>query len=88
MHEDTDWTDVEWPSAKQPIEDGKRAYEQLRIKCGALGKVEDEHLFFRREMVLTGRLSPWYTRVTYWLYHLVSYYGHSYWRPIVGLAGV
>ena len=95
MHEDTDWTDVEWPSAKQlaaqpqwRLEYDKRAYEQLRIKCGALGKVEDAHLFFRREMDLTGRLSPWYTRVTYWLYGLVSDYGHSYWRPIVGLAGV
>ena len=95
MHEDTDWTDVELPSAKlqavQPrwrLEYDKRAYEQLRIKCGALGKVEDENLFFRREMDLTGCLSPWYTRVTYWLYHLVSDYGHSYWRPIVGLAGV
>jgi hypothetical protein len=29
------------------LEYDKRAYEQLRIKCGALGKVEDEHLFFR-----------------------------------------
>ena len=48
MHEDTDWTDVEWPSAKQLaaqhrlcLEYDKRAYEQLRIKYGALGKVED-----------------------------------------------
>ena len=69
------------------LEDDKRAYEQLRIKCGALGKVEDEHMFFRREMELTGRLSPWYTRATYWLYHLVSDYGHSYWRPIAGMVG-
>ena len=95
MHEYTNWTDVEWPSAKQlaaqsrwRLEYDKSAYEQLRIKCGALGKVEDAHLFFRREMDLTGRLSPWYTRVTYWLYGLVSDCGHSYWRPIVGLAGV
>ena len=88
MHGNTDWTDVEWPSAKQPIEDDKRAYEQLRIKCGALGKVEDAHLFFRREMDLIGRLSPWYTRVTDWLYGLVSDYGHSFERPIVGLAGL
>ena len=95
IHEDTDWTDVELPSAKLQaaqsqwrLEYDKRTYEQLRIKYGALGKVEDEHLFFRREMDLTGRLSPWYTRVTYSLYHLVSDYGHSYWRPIVGLAGV
>jgi hypothetical protein len=69
------------------LEHDKRAYEQLRIKCGALGKVEDEHMFFRREMELTGRLSPWYTRVTYWLYHLVSDYGYSYWRPIAGMGG-
>jgi len=95
MHEYTNWTDVEWPSAKQlaaqsrwRLEYDKSAYEQLRIKCGALSKVEDEHLFFRREMNLTGRLSPWYTRVTYWLYGLTSDYGHSYWRPMVGLAGV
>lgn len=95
MHEYTDWTDVDCPNAKQlaaqsrwSLEEAKRAYEQLRIKCGALGKVEDEHLFFRREMDLTGRLSPWYTRVTYWLYGLTSDYGHSYWRPMVGLAGV
>ena len=53
-----------------------------------MGKVEDAHLFFRREMDLIGRLSPWYTRVTYWLYGLVSDYGHSYERPIVGLAGL
>jgi len=70
------------------LEDDKRADEQLRIKCGALGKVEDEHLFFRREMELTGRLSPWYTRATYWLYHLVSDYGYSYWRPIAGMGGL
>ena len=95
MHGNTDWTDVELPSAKQQavrprgrLEDHKRTYEQLRIKCGALGKVEDAHLFFRREMDLIGRLSPWYTRVTYWLYGLVSDYGHSYERPIVGLAGL
>ena len=72
MNGNTDWTDVELPSAKQQavrprgrLEDHKRTYEQLRIKCGALGKVEDAHLFFRREMDLIGRLSPWYTRVTY-----------------------
>jgi len=73
---------------KSLLENDKRAYEQLRIKCGALGKVEDEHMFFRKEMELTGRLSPWYTRVTYWLYHLVSDYGHSYWRPIAGMGGL
>ena len=94
LHEDTDWTGVKLPDAEAQaalprylLEDDKRAYEQLRIKCGALGKVEDEHMFFRREMELTGRLSPWYTRVTYWLYHLVSDYGHSYWRPIAGMGG-
>ncbi|MDC3324597.1 pentapeptide repeat-containing protein [Planktomarina temperata] len=74
--------------SRKLLEHDKRAYEQLRIKCGALGKVEDEHLFFRREMELTGHLSPWYTRATYWLYHLVSDYGHSYWRPIAGMVGV
>ena len=94
LHEDTDWTGVKLPDAEAQaalprylLEDDKRAYEQLRIKCGALGKVEDEHMFFRREMELTGRLSPWYTRATYWLYHLVSDYGHSYWRPIAGMGG-
>ncbi|MDB0044433.1 pentapeptide repeat-containing protein [Planktomarina temperata] len=74
--------------SRKLLEDDKRAYEQLRIKCGALGKVEDEHMFFRKEMELTGRLSPWYTRATYWLYHLVSDYGYSYWRPIAGMVGV
>ena len=95
LHEDTDWTGVTLPNAEAQaalsrdlLEDDKRAYEQLRIKCGALGKVEDEHMFFRREMELTGHLSPWYTRVTYWLYHLVSDYGHSYWRPIAGMGGL
>jgi uncharacterized protein YjbI with pentapeptide repeats len=95
LHEDTDWTGVKLPNAEAQaapprylLEDDKRAYEQLRIKCGALGKVEDEHMFFRREMELTGRLSPWYTRATYWLYHLVSDYGYSYWRPIAGMVGV
>ena len=70
---------------RQILVEDKRAYEQLRIKCGALGKVEDEHLFFRKEMELTGRLSPWYTRATYRLYHLVSDYGYRYWRPIAGM---
>jgi hypothetical protein len=95
MHENTNWTGVKLPNAeaqaalsRELLEHDKRAYEQLRIKCGALGKVEDEHLFFRREMELTGRLSPWYTRATYWLYHLVSDYGYSYWRPIAGMVGV
>jgi len=95
MHENTDWTGVKLPNAEEQaplsrasLENDKRAYEQLRIKCGALGKVEDEHMFFRREMELTGRLSPWHTRATYWLYHLVSDYGYSYWRPIAGMVGV
>ena len=95
LHEDTNWTGVKLTNAEAQaalprylLEHDKRAYEQLRIKCGALGKVEDEHLFFRREMELTGRLSPWYTRATYWLYHLVSDYGYSYWRPIAGMVGV
>ena len=79
---------VQAAQSRDLLEDDKRAYEQLRIKCGALGKVEDEHMFFRREMELTGRLSPWYTRATYWLYHLVSDYGHSYWRPIAGMGGL
>ena len=78
---------VQAAQSRDLLEDDKRAYEQLRIKCGALGKVEDEHMFFRREMELTGRLSPWYTRATYWLYHLVSDYGHSYWRPMAGMVG-
>jgi len=89
LHEDTDWTGVKLPNAKAQaalprdlLEDDKRAYEQLWIKCGALGKVEDEHMFFSKEMELTGRLSPWYTRTTYCLYRLVSDYGCSYWRPI------
>ena len=89
LHEDTDWTGVKLPNAKAQaalprdlLEDDKRAYEQLWIKCGALGKVEDEHMFFSKEMELTGRLSPWYTRTTYCLYRLVSDYGYSYWRPI------
>ena len=95
LHEDTDWTGVTLPNAEAQaalprglLKDDKRAYEQLWIKCGALGKVEDEHMFFRREMELTGRLAPWYTRVTYWLYHLVSDYGYSYWRPIAGMGGL
>ena len=95
LHEDTDWTGVKLPDSKAQaalprhlLEEDKRAYEQLRIKCGALGKVEDEHLFFRKEMELTGRLSPWYTRATYWLYRLVSDYGYSYWRPIAGMGGL
>ena len=95
MHENTDWTGVKLPNAEEQaplsrasLENDKRAYEPLRIKCGALGKVEDEHMFFRRGMELRGRLSPWYTRATYWLYHLVSDYGYSYWRPIAGMVGV
>ena len=86
--DDTDLITWEPLDPQSLLEDDKRAYEQLRIKCGALGKVEDEHMFFRKEMELTGHLSPWYTRATYWLYHLVSDYGHSYWRPIAGMVGV
>jgi len=50
---------------RQGLEEDKLADAQLWIKCGVSGKVEDEHMFFRKEMEITGLLSARHICVTY-----------------------
>ncbi len=75
-----------WPTGTQP--DPKQAKEScavLRHVAAKQSLPEDEGFFFRREMKFAGQSGPWPARPLYWLYGLVSDYGHSVWRPVVGL---
>jgi len=91
FHDKTQFTaeGVFWPQGSQP--DPKQAKEACAVLRHVVAKQslpEDEGFFFRKEMRFAGRCGPKPARPLYWLYGLVSNYGHSVWRPVAGLAAV
>ncbi|MDA9639531.1 pentapeptide repeat-containing protein [SAR116 cluster bacterium] len=96
MHENTDWTDAVWPKtsdSEDQLKSDIRAYERLRLIARDLGKVNDEHFFFRKEMDCARVLVRFqkkglrrFVSVTpFWLFRAFSNYGHSFERPAFGL---
>jgi hypothetical protein len=92
LHANTDFTahaDL-WPQAI-----GDRDLAAAKETCGTIrqvltqqGRIEDAHFFYRREMTYAGRIGHLFERLPYQLFGLVSDYGHSISRPIIGLFGL
>ncbi|MEM7471242.1 MAG: pentapeptide repeat-containing protein [Pseudomonadota bacterium] len=88
FHEKTQITadKAHWPSIVQPDPGAaKEACATLRHIAAKQSLPEDEYFFFRREMGFAGRTGPWLARPVYWLYGLISDYGYSVGRPLIGL---
>ena len=84
MHGNTIWTEARWPdtsSQRGDLDRHIRAYQRLHLIARGLGKVDDEHMFFRKKMDCKRAIAPWFNKVLYWIYIGVSEYGHSVWRP-------
>ena len=81
-----------WPPLKgqnvMPAADQKRAYSRLRLFMNRSLQIEEEQFFHRQEMRCKTRLARWYHKPFYWLYALLSDYGNSVWRPMVGIIAV
>ena len=91
MHENTDWTWAVWPNApshRGPLDDHINAYQRLQLIAWGLGKVDDEHRFFRKELDCKRKLAAWPAKPFYWGCKLASDYGHSYLRPLGGIFGL
>ena len=89
FHPVTDFTaeTKNWPD--QIVEPQKEARETCGIIRNLLTKKglhEDQHFFFRLEMNFAAAQSDPLKRLTYWIYELLSDYGDSIQRPVIGLA--
>ncbi len=90
LHEATEWHGVRWPSAptdKTKAQVQVYAYERLKQEMERLKKHEDELLFFRKELRARRVLVPFWTAAWWFntLYAVLSGYGQSTWKPLVGL---
>jgi hypothetical protein len=91
LHDATKWYETNWPpvpKTKNSCQSQVDAYARLKQEMERLKKHEDEQRFFRMEMLAKhGLLEPWSGK---WLldcgYKLVSDYGESVGRPLVGFA--
>jgi hypothetical protein len=91
MHRDTDWTAARWPntpSQRDDLDEHIRAYQRLHLIARGLGKVDDKHMFFRKEMDCKRAIAPWFNEILYWIYKQVSDYGHSVWQPLSCISGL
>ena len=89
MHQDTSFTDdpALWPQVtKDNAKDGKRAYTRLRQVAAEIYDPDLEHFFLRQEMRCKEHLAPRFDKLFFRAYRLISEYGISVARPVVGLA--
>ncbi|MEM0990642.1 MAG: pentapeptide repeat-containing protein [Pseudomonadota bacterium] len=87
LHEDTDFTDVEWPpppdSRDEAIEQ-RRAYERLKLLMSSQKKVADE-LFFQPKELMCREIEDGWFSLSSWgsrFFRITSNYGWSLNRPI------
>lgn len=92
FHQDTDFTTEpeNWPEISRALSEGearesKRAYTRLRQVMSELHKPDDEHFFGRQEMRCKALLEGRFHRAVSWAFGVVSDYGHSVGRPVLGL---
>jgi len=88
LHKNTDFsTDKKlWPNCQQA--DPKAAREscaKIRHTIAQQGLPEDEHFFFRREMGFAAQIGGFWQRLPYRLFGLLSNFGESIARPLIGL---
>ena len=59
MHGNTIWTEARWPdtsSQRGDLDRHIRAYQRLHLIARGLGKVDDEHMFFRKKWIASAQL--------------------------------
>ena len=80
--------DGHWPQKNTDEKKDKEAMTScahLRHNMAAQGLPEHAHFFFRREMALKSQTVSGRERGWYWAYRISSNFGHSLWRPFLGL---
>ena len=89
MHQDTSFSDdpALWPKVTEKnAETGKQAYTRLRQIAAEAHNPDLEHFFLRQEMECKKELAPRFDKLFFRAYRLISEYGISVARPVVGLA--
>ena len=80
--------DGHWPKKNTDEKKDKEAMTScahLRHNMAAQGLPDHAHFFFRREMALKSQTVSGRERGWYWAYRISSNFGHSLWRPFLGL---
>ena len=76
------------PSHLEDLDIHINAYQRLQLIARGLGKVDNEHRFFRKELDCKRKLAAWPAKPFYWGYKLASDYGHSYLRTLGRIFGL
>jgi uncharacterized protein YjbI with pentapeptide repeats len=75
-----------WPSGiTSPKKEARESCGIIRNLLAKKGLTEDQHFFFRREMMFTSHHEALMRRIPYHVYRYLSDYGHSIARPLVGI---
>lgn len=75
-----------WPKvAFEGSSRSKDSCARIRHALAQQGLPEDEHFFFRREMGFAAQIGGWWQRLPYRAFGLLSNFGESIARPLIGL---
>jgi hypothetical protein len=78
-----------WPSGiTSPKKEARESCGIIRNLLAKKGLTEDQHFFFRREMMFTSHHEALIRRIPYQIYRCLSDYGHSIARPLLWVTGV
>ena len=80
--------DSHWPqkiTGEKKDKEAMTCCAHLRHNMAAQGLPDHAHFFFRREMALKSQTVSGRERGWYWAYGISSNFGHSLWRPFLGL---
>jgi uncharacterized protein YjbI with pentapeptide repeats len=78
-----------WPSGITfPKKEARESCGIIRNLLTKKGLTEDQHFFFRREMMFTSHHEALIRRIPYQIYRCLSDYGHSIARPLLWITGV
>jgi hypothetical protein len=81
--------DALWPSGiTSPKKEARESCGIIRNLLAKKGLTEDQHFFFRREMMFTSHHEALIRRIPYQIYRCLSDYGHSIARPLLWITGV
>jgi len=88
LHANTDFSSAKenWP--QRPKADPAQAREscaKIRHALAKQGLPDEEHFFFRRKMGFAAQIGGFWQRLPYRLFGLVSNFGESIARPLIGL---
>jgi len=78
-----------WPheNGRDPESD-RESLALIRHAVGKQGLPDEEHYFYRREMACAARIGPIWQRLPYLVFGLLSDYGYSIKKPVIGPSAV